>query len=458
MLYLSLLITLLFSAFFSGMEMAFISANRVRLELDKQNGGVTARALNYFYSHSEKFISTMLVGNNIALIIYGIFMAQLIAPPIRQFVTQNDFLVVLIQTITSTIIILFTAEYLPKTLFKLNPNGMMRAFALPIYVIYWVLYPISTLATWMSHGILRMVGMPIRKERQGSLTRVDLDYFVQQGIEYNENDTHYQNHTDNEGHNIGHKEKQNHSENDKLNHHNEGSAPSSKSQNQELILFQNALDFSNVKARDCMIPRSELTVISIDASFAKLNHLFVETGYSKIPVYKEDIDNLVGYIHSSEMFRKPRQWQQKIIPIPFVPETLAAPKVLRMLMEQKKSIAVVVDEFGGTAGVITMEDLVEEIIGDIEDEHDKLHLDKRRLNDHEFELSGRLEISQINEEFDLDLPESDDYLTLAGLVLDRLQSVPHEGDSVTLDDPHILLEVTKASASKIETIHLTLLP
>lgn len=434
MLYTSILITILFSAFFSGMEMAFISANRVRLELDKQNGGLIARALNYFYSHSEKFISTMLVGNNIALIVYGIFMAQLIEEPIRNYVSENDFLVVLIQTLVSTIIILFTAEYLPKTVFKINPNGMMRAFALPIAVIYWLLYPISTLATWLSHGILRMVGMPIRKERPGSLTRVDLDYFVQQGIDFNENQNENENHNENES--------ENHNENE--------------NDNQELRLFQNALDFSNVKARDCMIPRSELTVVSIDASFAKLNHLFVETGYSKIPVYKEDIDNLVGYIHSSEMFRKPHQWQQKIIPLPFVPETLAAPKVLRMLMEQKKSIAVVVDEFGGTAGLITMEDLVEEIIGDIEDEHDKVHLVQRRINDHEFEFSGRLEISKINEYYDLELPESDDYQTLAGLVLHELQSFPHEGDVVILEDPAIQMVITKASASKIETVRLVL--
>lgn len=422
MLYLSILITIMFSAFFSGMEMAFISANRVRLELDKQNGGLVAKTLIYFYSHSEKFISTMLVGNNIALIIYGILMAQLIEPPIREYISQNDFLVVLVQTLASTVVILFTAEYLPKTLFKLNPNGMMRAFALPIYVIYWILYPISTLATWLSHGILRMVGMPVRPERQGSLTKVDLDYFVQQGIDYNDNDSENDNENDNE--------------------------------NQELRLFQNALDFSNVKARDCMIPRSELTVVSIDTSFNKLNRLFVETGYSKIPVYKEDIDNIVGYIHSSEMFRKPQQWQHKIIPIPFVPETLAAPKVLQMLMDRKKSIAVVVDEFGGTAGVITMEDLVEEIIGDIEDEHDKLHLVERRIDDHTYELSGRLEISKINEDLDLNLPESDDYMTLAGLVLNRLESFPREGDVLTLDNQNIKLTIIKATASKIETVRL----
>jgi len=422
-LLLSILTTLIFSAFFSGMEIAFISANRVRLELDKQNGGLTAKALNYFYSHSEKFISTMLVGNNIALIIYGILMAQLLEGPIERYITGSAFLVVLLQTILSTIVILFTAEYLPKALFKLNPNMMLRIFAGPLYLIYWILYPISTFSTLLSHSVLKMLGMPIEKERKSTLTKIDLDYFVQQGIEQNED--------------------------------NKQGADEDNDQ-QELKLFQNALDFSNVKVRDCMIPRAELTVVAVDAPFQELNKLFVETGYSKIPVYKDDIDNLVGYIHSSEMFRKPRQWQQKIIPIPFVPETMAAPKVLRMLMEQKKSIAAVVDEFGGTAGVITMEDLFEEIIGDIEDEHDQQQLIARKISETEFELSGRLEISKINEDFDLDLPESEEYLTLAGLVLHELQTFPHEGDLVKLDNPDIEMVITKASATKIETIRLTL--
>ncbi len=424
-LYISIIITLMFSAFFSGMEMAFMSANRVRLELDKQNGGLTAKALNYFYSHTEKYISTMLVGNNIALIVYGIFMSRLLNGPISTYLTDNDFMIVLIQTIVSTIIILFTAEYLPKTLFKINPNAMMRAFALPAYCIYWILYPLSSFFTMTSHGVLKLARMPIRDEKTKAITKVDLDHFIQRGLDHNDDGDEH--------------------------HHDDEDDDS-----QELKLFQNALDFSDVQVRDCMIPRSELTVVSIDTPFAKLNRLFVETGYSKIPVYKEDIDNLIGYIHSSEMFRKQHNWQQKIIPIPFVPETISAPKVLRMLMEKKKSIAAVVDEFGGTAGIVTMEDLFEEIIGDIEDEHDHLQLVERKISDTEYELSGRLEISKINEDLDLDLPESDEYLTLAGLVLHELQSVPHEGDVVTLEEPKAKIQITKASASKIETVHLVL--
>lgn len=429
-LFASILLTILFSAFFSGMEMAFISANRIRLELDKQEGGLTARILQYFYSHSERFISTMLVGNNIALIIYGILMAQLIEPPIREYLFENDFLVVLAQTICSTIIILFTAEYLPKTLFKLNPNMMMRGFAIPLWGIYWLLFPISSFSTFLSHSILRLFGMPVLKEKQGALTRVDLDFFVQKGIENADDE-----------------------DNDPKNE--KPSDPSSDDNLQELQLFKNVLDFSDVKVRDCMIPRSELTLVSIDTPFEQLNRIFVETGYSKIPVYKEDIDNLIGYIHSSEMFRRPRQWQQKIIPIPFVPETMAAPKVLRMLMEQKKSIAAVIDEFGGTAGVITMEDLFEEIIGEIQDEHDQVDLTEHQLNDHEWDLSGRLEISRINEDLELELPESEEYLTLAGLILNRLQTLPKVGDTITLEEEHIAMTVLKASATKIELVRLT---
>jgi CBS domain containing-hemolysin-like protein len=414
-----LLISLLFSAFFSGMEMAFFSANRVRLELDNQRGDLPARILKYFYGHSERFISTMLVGNNIALVVYGIFFARLIEPYLTQYVWDNEAFVLVMQTILSTIVVLFTGEYLPKTLFKLNPNMMLRSCAVLLFVIYLILYPISSLATLLSHGILHLFGVQVEKNHQEALTKIDLDFFVQQGLE------------------------------------RQGEEQDSE---QELILFQNALDFSNVKVRDCMIPRSELTAVSFDTSFAKLNKLFVETGYSKIPVYKGDIDNLVGYIHSSEMFKKPQQWTQKIIPIPIVPETMAANKLLRMLMDQKKSIAAVVDEFGGTAGVITMEDLFEEIIGDIEDEHDHQTLTFRQIGEHEYELSARLEIEQINEKLDIDLPESEEYLTLAGLILHETQSMPHPGDSIEICDGRFTIEITKTSASKIDTAKLTIHP
>lgn len=413
---LPILITLLFSAFFSGMEMAFFSANRVRLELDNQKGGATSYILKYFYTNSERFISTMLVGNNISLVVYGIFFAQLLEPLISRYIWGNEAFVVFMQTILSTVIVLFTGEYLPKTLFKLNPNLMLRTFAVPLYGIYFLLYPISSLATLLSHLILHIVGIQVEKDKPAALTKIDLDFFVRQGID---------------------------------------GAGQEQEAEQELILFQNALDFSKAKVRDCMIPRSELTAVSHDTSFSQLNKLFVETGYSKIPVYQNDIDNIIGYIHSSEMFKKPQQWTNKIIPIPIVPETMAANKVLRMLMEQKKSIAAVVDEFGGTAGVITTEDLFEEITGDIEDEHDHTNLTIREIDKNEYELSARLEIGKINEKLDLDLPESEEYLTLAGLIIHEMQKIPHVGDSITIDDDRITITVTKTSASKIETVRLS---
>ena len=410
-----ILASLLFSAFFSGMEMAFFSASRLRLELDNRRGGLTARILAFFYSHSERFISTTLVGNNIALIVYGLLMARLLEPWLRGWLTQSDLVVVAVQTVLSTVLVLIAGEYLPKTLSGVNPNGMLRTFALPLFAFYWLLYPISSLATLLSHATLRLVGVPIPKEQRGALTRVDLDFFVQQGLDR---------------------------------------APEESEAAEELQLFQNALDFRLLKVRDCMVPRSELTAASIDTPLEKLNKLFVETGYSKIPVYRDDIDNLVGYIHSSEMFRRPQQWQQRVIPIPFVPETMPANKVLRLLMERKKSIAAVVDEFGGTAGIVTMEDLFEEIIGDIEDEHDHVQLIERRLSDTEFECSGRLEISKLNEDLGLGLPESEEYLTLAGLVLHELQDLPREGDAVELPEQHIRMVVTRTSATKIETVRI----
>ena len=411
-----ILLALLLSAFFSGMEMAFFSASRLRLELDNRRGGPAARILSYFYAHSERFISTTLVGNNIALIVYGLLMARLLEPWLRQWMAGNDLLVVLLQTVLSTVLVLIAGEYLPKTLSGINPNGMLRACALPLFAFYWLLYPISSLATLLSHATLRLVGVPVTREQQGALTRVDLDFFVQQGLDR---------------------------------------APEESDAAEELQLFQNALDFRHLKVRDCMVPRSELTAASTDTPLAKLNRLFVETGYSKIPIYRDDIDNLVGYIHSSEMLRRPQQWQQRVIPIPFVPETMPANKVLRLLMERKKSIAAVVDEFGGTAGIVTMEDLFEEIIGDIEDEHDHVQLTERRLSDTEFECAGRLEISKLNEDFGLGLPESEDYLTLAGLVLHELQTFPREGDAVELDAEHLRLTVTRTSATKIETVRIT---
>ncbi len=412
-LLLSILVTLLFSALFSGTEISFFSANRVRLELDNQKGGKVADILKYFYDHSERFISTMLVGNNISLIFYGIFMGKLFGPMITAHITDSPFLVALIQTLLSTVIILITGEYLPKSLFRLNPNTMLRTFAIPLYIIYWLLYPISSFSTWLSHCILHFAGIKVKRETTEKLSRVDLDFFVQQSLDH---------------------------------------APEESEQEQELQLFQNALEFRNIKVRDCMIPRNELTAVDVTTSIGKLNKIFTETGFSKIPVYEGDIDNIVGYIHSSELFKGSKK--PEILSIPFVPEAMPANRVLKILMEKKRSIAAVVDEFGGTAGIVTMEDLFEEIIGDIEDEHDHNRLVGKQIGEGEWEFSGRAEIDKINEEFDLNLPESEDYLTLAGLVLHELQTFPHEGDFVDLPEQKIHMVITKTSATKVELIRV----
>lgn len=411
-----LLITMAFSAFFSGMEIAFISVDKLRFEMDRKPG-LTSWVLTYFFHHSNNFISTMLVGNNIALVIYGILMAQIIEVQILGGLITNHFLLVLVQTILSTLIILVTGEFLPKTLFKINPNLMLRIFALPLCICYIVLFPVSKLASGLSCLFLRILGVKLNKEASDkAFGKVDLDYFVQSGIENAENEEEL---------------------------------------DAEVKIFQNALDFSNIKIRDCIVPRTEIVAVDESSSLDDLKSLFVESGISKIIVYNGDIDNIVGYIHSSEMFRNPVDWRNNVKEVPIVPETMAAHKLMKLFMQQKKSIAVVVDEFGGTTGIVTLEDLVEEIFGDIEDEHDNTSYVCKQIDEHEFVLSGRLEISKVNEMFDLDLPESDDYLTVGGLILNHYQSFPKLHEIITIE--HFQFKIIKVTATKIELVRLKVL-
>ncbi|MEG1616589.1 MAG: hemolysin family protein [Bacteroidales bacterium] len=408
-----IVIALVFSAFFSGVEIAFVSSNRVRYELDKKKKGVASRILNIFYRNPEQFISTMLVGNNIALVIYGILMARLLEPLIGR-VWDNEAFIVFSQTILSTLLILMTAEFLPKTIFKINPNFSLKLFALPLWFIYIVLFPVSKFTTFLSRLILKVFGLKISKDdKHGLLTKVDLDFFIQQSIE---------------------------------------DATDVTPTDPEVIMFQNALDFSNLKVRDCMIPRTELTAISIESSLSNLMNLFVESGHSKILVYEGNIDNIVGYIHSSEMFKRPDSWTDLINQIPVVPETMAVNKLLKQMLEKKKSIAAVVDEFGGTAGVITMEDLVEEIFGDFEDEHDTKNYVAKQIGEDEYEFSGRLEIEKINEMYDLDIPESDEYVTLAGFILHYHQTIPKLHDVIEIGN--FVFKVMKISTAKIDLVRM----
>ena len=408
-----LLVTMAFSAFFSGMEIAFVSVDKLRFEMDKREG-LTSAILSYFFRNPNNFISTMLVGNNIALVIYGIFMASLIDTYLLSHVISNEFLSLLVQTVLSTLVILVTGEFLPKTLFKINPNFILRLFALPLMVCYIVLFPISKLASGLSSVFLRLLGLKVNKEDSArAFGKVDLDYFVQNSIEH---------------------------------------AADEEKLDTEVKIFQNALDFSNVKIRDCMVPRTEIVAVEEDASLEELKNLFVESGISKIIVYQGNIDNVVGYVHSSEMFRNPTDLKQHVKELPIVPETMTAHKLMRLFMQQKTSIAVVVDEFGGTAGIVTLEDLVEEIFGDIEDEHDNSSYICKQIGEHEYVLSGRLEIEKVNETFGLDLPESDDYLTVGGLILNSYQSFPKLHEVVTVG--RLEFKIIKVAATKIELVRL----
>ena len=353
-----LLITMAFSAFFSGMEIAFVSVDKLRFEMERKPG-ITSSILSCFFRNPNNFISTMLVGNNIALVIYGILMAQIIEVNLLAGMIDNHFVMVLVQTIISTLVILVTGEFLPKTLFKINPNLVLRVFAIPLFVCYVILFPISKFASGLSYLFLRLFGMRINKEASDkAFGKVDLDYFVQSGIE---------------------------------------NAANEEELDAEVKIFQNALDFSNIKIRDCIVPRTEVVAVDVTASLEDLKNVFVESGISKIIVYDGNIDNVIGYIHSSEMFRNPADWRNNVKEVPIVPETMAAHKLMKLFMQQKKTIAVVVDEFGGTSGIVSLEDLVEEIFGDIEDEHDNTSYICKQIGEHEYVLSARLEIEKVNE-------------------------------------------------------------
>ena len=409
-----ILITMAFSAFFSGMEIAFVSSNKLRFEMDRNEQSLNSRILSIFYHNPNNFISTMLVGNNIALVIYGILMAELIEQQLLANFISNEFLLVLIQTIISTLIILVTGEFLPKTLFKINPNFTLNLFAIPTFICYIILYPVSKFASSISNILLRLTGTPINKEASDkAFTKVDLDHFIQSSIENSANEEEI---------------------------------------DTEVKIFQNSLDFTSIKVRDCMVPRTEIIAIEDDASNEELMDLFVEKGISKILVYQDNIDNITGYIHSSEMFKEPDNWQECIRQLPIVPETMNANKLMKLFMQQKKSLAVVVDEFGGTSGIVALEDLVEQIFGEIEDEHDTTSYVAKSVGNNEYVLSGRLDIEKANELLSLELPESDEYQTIGGLILNHHQSIPKAHEIITLD--RFQFRIIKATSTKIELVKL----
>ena len=410
-----LVVAMIFSAFFSGMEIAFVSSNRMLAEMDREKNGLSQKAIALFYQHPSNFVSTMLVGNNIALVVYGILFAKIFDATL--FANLSDGARVTADTLLSTLIVLFTGEFMPKTIFKNSPNTMLKFFAVPAYICYVVLYPISRLATLLSKGLLRIFGIKMKQQTDDrEFTKVDLDYLVQTSIDNAKNEDEIE---------------------------------------EEVKIFQNALDFSETRVRDCMVPRTEIFAVEDTSTVEQLKQMFVESGHSKIIVYHDDIDHITGYIHSLEMFRNPQDWRQAIRTMPFVPETMAASKLMKTFMQQQKSIAVVVDEFGGTSGLISLEDIVEEIFGEIEDEHDSVNYVAKQLESGEYLLSARLEIEKVNEMFGLDLPESDEYMTLGGLILHEYQSFPKLNEVIKIG--HFEVKIIKNTSTKIELVRLKVL-
>ncbi|MFT5665993.1 MAG: putative hemolysin [Vicingaceae bacterium] len=410
-----ILSTLVFSAFFSGMEIAFISANKLKIELDGKQGDFFAKIIANFFKRPSRFIGAMLVGNNVSLVVYGIFMAKLLEPQIETY-TKSSLVILLIQTIISTLIILVTAEFLPKTLFRINPNSMLRFFALPLFIIYWIMFLPMLLVIGISELLIKIFSPQLSSEEDLNFGRIDLEHYLKEGADQ---------------------------------------SLSQEEVDHEIQIFQNALDFSKVKARECMIPRTEIVALEMEEDIEKLKEQFIETGLSKILIYRDNIDNIIGYTHSFELFKKPESIKAILLPVPIIPMSMQANEILEIFIQQKRSIAVVVDEFGGTAGIVTIEDIIEEIFGEIEDEHDKEALIETKINDNEFLFAARLEVDYLNNEYNLGLPESDNYETLAGLIIDTFESIPMLNEQIQKDQ--FLFTVKKVFQNKIDLVHLRVL-
>lgn len=406
-------IAIVFSAFFSGSEIAYVQSNKVRVEIDASQGGVVNRLIRRFSRHEEMFISSLLVGNNIVLVIYGIAVSSLINPPLES-IMHNEALVLIANTIISTSIILLSGEFLPKTAFRINPNLAMRMVALPLYAIYLLLYPIAWIVTKFSKLMMRIFHVAGNQNNSGTLTIDQLDDYIEQTLDANTQGSEVQN---------------------------------------EVKIFRNAIDFKDTTISECMIPRNEIIAVDLHKTTRQLLvKKFIATGLSKIVVFDKDIDDIVGYIHLAELFDPEADWTKCIKPVIFTPQTMLANKMMRRMLAEKRSLVIVIDEFGGTAGLVTMEDLVEEIFGEIQDEHDRENKTMLQTSPGMYLLSGRAEIDEINEMFHLDLKESDEYETIAGYLLNHLGEMPKEGESYQIEG--MTFTVDKMTATKIQTITL----
>lgn len=408
-----IIIAVAFSAFFAGMETAFTSFDKLRFEMNKKEGSLATRILSTFLKDSNTFISTLIIGYNISLIIYSILAAEWLRKASEPYNIHSPWLLTIAQIAIAALVILIAGRLIPQIICKAAPNQSMRLLAVPLYFFYTILRPLSRFISGLSRILLKLFNVKINKEAtEKAFTKVDLDHLIQNSIDNsNEEDI-----------------------------------------NEEVKIFQNALDFSNVKIKDCMIPRTEIVAVKEDTSIEELKALFIESGISKIIVYKDNIDNIAGYIHSSEMFREPAKWTDRIQQIPIVPETMPAHRLLQLFMQKKKTLAIVVDEFGGTSGLVSLEDLVEEIFGDIEDEHDTTSYTAKQTAPNEYLLSARLEIEKINEMFSLNLPESDDYQTIGGLILNKYQNIPKLHEVIKIKQYEF--KIIKMTTTKIELVKL----
>lgn len=409
-----ILVCLVLSAFFSGMEIAFVSANRFKIEVDRKKGHLAGSIIGAFLEQPSRFISALLVGNNIALVVYGITMAKVLEPDIRYF-TASESVILVVQTILSTLLILVTAEFLPKAFFRINPNRMLDFFAVPAKVFYFILYPLVWVIDRFSKQILSAIFKVKLNEEKMTFGRSDLDEYVNEFTGKDEEE----------------------------------------SVDSEIQIFRNALNFSDIKVRTCMLPRTEIVAMDISTDVKDLRLKFVDTGLSKILIYRGDIDNIIGYVHSFELFQKPSSINSIIRPISLVPESTKVKDLLKQFGQQRRSVAVVLNEFGGTAGMVTVEDIIEEIFGDIEDEHDVEELIEEKLSNTQFRFSARLEIAYINQEFGLDLPESDNYGTLAGFIIEHHQSIPEVNEVIRVGN--FEFTVTNVDSTRIEEVLLTIL-
>ena len=407
-----ILTSIILSAFFSGMEIAFVSANKLHIELEKKREGFIPSVLNKITQKSSKFITTMLVGNNISLVIYSYYMGGFLIRILPKN-TFNEFTTLLLQTIISTLVILITAEFLPKAIFRIYANEVLKLFAVPAYFFYVLFHFFSEIISFISDFFLRVFFKTDAEEQQTEFSKEELGYYITEQLETGNNDDEV---------------------------------------DSEIQIFQNALDFHNVKAREVMVPRTEIVAVELHEKVANLKNIFIDSGLSKVLVYKTSLDDVIGYINAFELFKKPKTIKSILLPVEIVPESMMINNILNSLMKKRKSVAVVVDEYGGTSGMITVEDIVEELFGEIEDEHDTQEFLEKRISETEFNFSARLEVDYLNEEYSLNIPKSEAYETLGGFIIEQTESIPMENEVVDIEDFEI--KILKMSSAKIEEVRL----